>query len=200
VRAYVEGLMADGAWRLGRTDEADGHFRQALQLTPGDNFLLADYGDFLLDQGRPRDVIALVKDYTQSDTSLLRMVFAEAALGSPELQHDIAEMEARFAAMDRRGSHVYRREEAGFVLYLGHDPASALKLAQQNWIVQRAPKDMRIYLEAALAANQPQAAAPVLALLEQSHLQDPAVNRLAAKISAAIDRPRDVAMGNGARP
>ncbi|MEO6801365.1 MAG: tetratricopeptide repeat protein [Rhodanobacter sp.] len=184
VKAYVEGLLADTAKRLGNNDEAEAHFKAALQLTPGDNFLLTDYGDFLLDRGRPREVIALLKDYTESDTSFLRLVYAEAALGSAHMQRDINDMQARFAAMDRRGSHVYRREEAGFELHLRHDPAGALKLAEQNWTVQRAPEDMRIYLEAAVAAGQPQAAKPVLDLLAESHLQDPPVNRLVDKIAA----------------
>ena len=184
IKAYVEGLLADTAKRLGNTDEAEAHFKVALQLTPGDNFLLADYGDFLLDRGRPREVIALLKDYTESDTSFLRLVYAEAALGSPHMQSDVNDMQARFTAMDRRGSHVYRREEAGFELHLRHDPGGALRLAEQNWTVQRAPEDMRIYLEAALAAGQPQAAKPVLDLLADSHLQDPQVNRLVDKIAA----------------
>lgn len=184
VKAYVQGLLADTAKRLGNYDQAETHFKAALQLIPGDNFLLADYGDFLLDRGRPRDVVALLTDYTQSDTSFLRLVYAEAALGSPHMQRDINDMQARFAAMDRRGSHVYRREEAGFELYLRHDPAGALKLAEQNWTVQRAPEDMRVFLEAALAAGQPQAAQPVLDLLADSHLEDPPVNRLVDKIAA----------------
>lgn len=185
VKSYIQGLLADTAKRLGRNDDADAHFKKGLQLTPGDNFLLADYADFLLDRGRPKEVIALVKDYTSSDTSFLRLVYAEAALGSPRTQADIKDMQARFAAMDLRGSHVYRREEAGFALYLRHDPAAALKLAEQNWTVQRAPEDMRIYLEAALAAGQPQAAKPVLDLLAQSHLEDPTIKHLLAKFAAA---------------
>lgn len=198
VKAYIEGLMADTAMYLGKPGEAEARFKAALQLTPGDNFLLADYGDFLLDQNRPRDVIALVKDYTESDTSFLRMVYAEAALGSPRAQSDIAAMQARFAAMDQRGSHVYRREEAGFELYLRHDPAGALKLAEQNWTVQRAPKDMRIYLEAALAAGRPQAAQPVLDLIGHSHLQDPKINHLVGQVSLALEKNRDVAVRGGA--
>ncbi len=184
VKAYVQGLLADTAKRLGKNDQAEAHFKAALQLTPGDNFLLADYGDFLLDRGRPREVISLLKDYTESDTSFLRLVYAESALGSPHMARDVNEMQARFAAMDRRGSHVYRREEAGFELHLRHDPAGALRLAEQNWTVQRAPEDMRIYLEAALAAGQPQAAKPVLDLLAESHLRDPPVNRLVDTIAA----------------
>lgn len=201
VKAYVQGLLADTAKRLGKNEQAEAHFKAALQLTAGDNFLLADYGDFLLDRGRPREVIALLKSYTESDTSFLRLVYAEAALGSPHVQRDVNEMQARFAAMDRRGSHVYRREEAGFELHLRHDAAGALKLAEQNWTVQRAPEDMRIYLEAALAAGQPQAAKPVLDLLADSHLEDPSVNRLVDKIAAArLADDRNVASRAQAQP
>ncbi len=201
VKAYVQGLLADAAKQLGKNDQAEAHFKAALQLAPGDNFLLADYGDFLLDRGRPREVVALLTDYTQSDTSFLRLVYAEAALGSPHVQRDINDMQARFAAMDRRGSHVYRREEAGFELHLRHDPAGALKLAEQNWTVQRAPEDMRVFLEAALAAGQPQAAQPVLDLLASSHLEDPPVNQLADRVAAArVADDSDVASRAQAQP
>ncbi|MGH8162730.1 MAG: tetratricopeptide repeat protein, partial [Rhodanobacteraceae bacterium] len=189
IKAYIEGLIADTAMHLGKTNEAEKHFKAALQSTPGDNFLLADYADFLLDQKRPRDAIALVKDYTQSDTSFLRQVMAEAALHSPRAQADIAQMQARFAAMDQRGSHVFQREQAIFELHLKHDPARALALARENWSVQRAPQDMRIFMESALATGQPQAAQPVLDLIQQSHLQDPVVDRLVEQISAAQAQP-----------
>lgn len=185
IKAYIEGLMADTAMHLGKPVEAETHFKAALQWTPGDNFLLADYADFLLDQNRPHDVIALVKDYTQSDTSFLRLVMAEAALHSPHTQADIAQMQARFAAMEQRGSHVFQREQAIFELHLKHDPARALSLAQENWSVQRAPQDMRIFMESALAAGKPATAKPVLDLIQQSHLQDPRVDRLVEQVAAA---------------
>lgn len=187
IKAYIEGLMADTAMHLGKPSEAEAHFKAALQWTPGDNFLLADYADFLLDQNRPRDVIAQVKDYTQSDTSFLRIVMAEAPLHSPRTSADIAQMQARFASMAQRGSRVFQREQAIFELHLLHDTARALELAQENWVVQRSPQDMRIFLEAALAAGKPEAARPVLDLIRRSRLQDPAIGRLVAQASTALD-------------
>ncbi|MDN5864370.1 MAG: tetratricopeptide repeat protein [Gammaproteobacteria bacterium] len=199
IHAWIHGLMADTARRLGKVEAADAHYRKALQWTPGDNFLLAAYADFLLDQNRPEEVIELVREYTDSDTSFLRLVFAEAALGSPKAGRDIREMAARFAAMDRRHTHVYRREQARFVLYLLHDPERALRLAKKNWTVQRAPKDMRIFLAAALAAGKPAAAKPVLEVLAESHLQDPPVNRLARKVKAAPGESTALAEREGAQ-
>lgn len=188
VQSWIQGILADSAKYLGDETAADRHFRSALQLAPGENFLLADYADFLLDERRPRAALQLVKDYSQSDTSFLRQVYAEAALGGPQAASDTAAMARRFAALEIRGSRTYRREEAGFVLYLEHDPARALKLAQENWTVQRAPEDMRVFLEAALAAGKPSAAQPVLDLLAKSHLQYPLVVGLAARVRTELAR------------
>lgn len=202
VRSWMQGIMADTAKYLGDDAAADLHFRKALQLAPGDNFLLADYGDFLLDRHHPRAALDLVKEYSASDTSFLRQVYAEVALRSPRARADVARMAARFAAIDRRGTRAYRREEAGFVLRLQHDPQRALQLAQLNWTVQRAPKDMRVLLEAALAAHQPRAAQPVLDLLARSHFQYAAIDALAARVrreaalarsGTAASRPRATA-------
>lgn len=198
IKSWIDGLLADTAARLGRAELADAHYRDALQQTPGDNFLLADYGDFLLDQGRPRDALALVADDNASDTSFLRRVFAETALGLPQARADADEMAARFAALDRRGDHVFNREQASFVLHIRHQPQRALELAQQNWTVQRAPKDVRVYLEAALAAHQPAAAAPVLAFIARTHLRDATIDPLVAKLQA--DTPvADTAAPTGLR-
>lgn len=191
IKSYVEGLLADTAARLGRNAEADRHFQAALQWTPGDNFLLADYADFLLDRHEPAAVTRLLAGYEASDTSLLRIVLAECALHDVRASHDVAEMQARFAAMDQRGSRLYDREHAEFVLYAQHDPARALGLAEQNWTVQRSPQDMRIFLEAALAAHAPEAAQPVLTRLSRSHLQDPETARLATEVMAALARPHE---------
>lgn len=186
VRSWIQGILGDTAKYLGDAAGADRHFRAALQLTPGDNFLLADYGDFLLDQKRPQAALDLVKDYSQSDTSFLRQVYAETALGAPQAAADTAEMARRFAALEVRGTRAYRREEAGFVLSLEHDPQRALQLAEENWTVQRAPKDMRVFLEAALAAGKPRAAEPVLEQLTRTHLQYSIVVGLARRVRAQL--------------
>ena len=185
IKAWIEGLLADTAARMGKTAAADTHFKNALQWTPGDNFLLADYGDFLLDQARAQEVVDLLGSDTQSDTSFLRLVYAETVLGLPRAKADAAEMSARFQSMDQRGSRVYEREKAGFVLHVQHDPRRALELARQNWTVQRAPQDARIYLEAALAAHDPAAAKPVLEFIARTHLSDVTIDPLVAQAQAA---------------
>lgn len=188
IRAWAEGLLADAARYHGGEDEiADAHYKAALQLAPGDNFLLATYGDFLLDQNRPQAVIELVGNYRQSDTSFLRLVLAEAMLKLPQAAADTQDMARRFHDLELRGdTTLYAREQARFVLVLQHDPARALKIAEEDWTIQRAPEDARIYLEAALASDTPEAAAPVLEYLAQTHLEYPRVVSLATAVQKAI--------------
>jgi Tfp pilus assembly protein PilF len=198
VQSWIQGIWADTAKYLGDDAGADLHFRLALQLTPEDNFLLADYGDFLLDQKRPQQALDLLKNESQSDTSFLRQVYAEAALGLPQAVTDTQQMATRFAALETRGTRTYLREQAGFELYLQHHPQRALELAQENWTVQHAPEDMRVFLEAALAAGKPEAARPVLDELAMTRLQYPIILSLAAQLRAKMpDHPPSIGRQDG---
>jgi len=91
-------------------------------------------------------------------------------------------MAARFEALTLRGSDYFGREQVRFALQLQHDPQRALDMARRNWQVQRAPWDARVLLEAALAAQQPQAAADVLEFLKKTKLQDPIIVPLADEL------------------
>jgi Tfp pilus assembly protein PilF len=193
IKAWIQGLLAESAHRLGNAKTTERHFKKALSYTPNDNFLLVNYADFLLDHDRPAEVVKLLNGHTQSDTAFLRVALAEQALESPALGRYKWDMAARFAALGQRGDTIYQREHARFVLYMQDDPARALKLAKRNWTLQRAPKDARIYLEAALAANKPAAAKPVLDFLAKHGLQDPVIDGLAKTARAKLQHNKEVA-------
>ena len=59
-------------------------------------------------------------------------------------------------------------------------------MAERNWEVQRAPWDARVLLEAAQAAHRPEAAAPALAFLRKTKLQDPIIEPLARQLEAEL--------------
>ena len=193
-QAWVHGLIAESAERLGDWPLAETHYRSALQLLPQDNFLAVAYADFLLDRGRPREVLSLLADHAQSDTAFLRLALATSALQSPDAERYTWIMAARFEALKLRGSDYFGREEARFALQLQHDPQTSLALALRNWQVQRAPWDARVVLEAALAAHQPEAAVEVINFINDTHLEDPVVLPLAQQLSGQL---KDAA---GARP
>jgi Tfp pilus assembly protein PilF len=174
--------LAEISQRLGRTEVAESHFKQALAIGITDTFLLAAYADFLLDQKRPVEVVAMLKDRTPSDALLLRLVFAERAVNAPNAKQREATLAARFDAAKLRNDTVHQQEEARFELHVKHDPKAALMLAQENWKVQLEPRDARIFLEAALALKDPQAAQPVLRWLDDSHIEDSHLISLAQQL------------------
>ena len=177
--------LAEFSLVLGESDRAERHFKEALSLGENDQFLLAAYADFLLDQGRPEEVVALLKDWPRSDVLLLRLALAEKALQAPTLDEHVRTLKSRFDAAALRGDKLHQQEEARFNLYLLEQPARALSLARENWSLQREPRDARILFEAALAANDPSAAQPALDWIVRSGYEDPTLRQLAARLEAS---------------
>jgi Tfp pilus assembly protein PilF len=170
-------LLGEMAVRRGDATLAEKRFRQALTLAPDDSYLLGAYADLLLDQGRHAEVQVLLHDRLRIDGLLLRHAIAAQATSAKAMA--IAELQARFAAAARRGDAIHQREQARFELQLRHDARTALDLALANWQVQKEPADLRVLLEAALAAHDPAAARPALAWRRQHGLEDRKIATLA---------------------
>src|SRR5204863_8055413 len=150
-KVWVQTRLAELALRTGDAARAERHFRAALGERVDDQFLLGAWSDFLLDRGRPAEVVPLLERWTRSDILLLRLALAEQALGLPAAKEHIAALQARFDAAALRGDKLHQQEEARFNLYLRGDPARAVALSQENWKLQREPRDARILFEAAIA-------------------------------------------------
>ncbi|MCC8405271.1 hypothetical protein LJ655_25970 [Paraburkholderia sp. MMS20-SJTN17] len=177
LREWALTLAAEIAARRGDFGAAERHFRDALALDPHDAYLQGAYADFLLDRGRPRELLPLLRDATKNDMLLLRLVLAEQQL--PELRESFAahreDLSARFDAARRRGDSLHRREEARFRLTVEHDVKAALILARDNWSVQREPSDLRILIETARAAGDADALKIASDWVAAMHLEDAAV-------------------------
>jgi predicted Zn-dependent protease len=175
MRAWVLTILAEMAVRLADSTGAEKHFLAALAIAPSDTYLQGAYADFLLDQGRNREVIGLLKDKTRVDGLLLRYALALDATHSDAGSSHILALRDRFDAANLRGDTVHQRDQSRFELHLRNNAARALALAQSNWQVQREPADVRIYLEAARAAGDSASEKTVLAWLQQTGLQDAAL-------------------------
>jgi len=178
VRNWVLTSLAEMAARAGLAEDAQTHFRKALTLDAADAYLLGAYADFLLDHGQPEEVAALLQDKTSADPLLLRYALALKAQRSKELPARVEQLRDRFAASRLRGDRVHLREEARFTLHLLGDPKTALALARENWVVQKEPADIRILVEAALAARDAGALEAVRDWLNNSHLEDMQLGRV----------------------
>ncbi len=194
LQAHADAPPAERLWawtrlgeieeRRGRWAEAEAAFRSGLALKLEDSYLLAAYADFLLDRGRPADVIALLKGKERSDLLLLRLALAGKQVASAQGPAWARDLGARFDAARLRGDVLHQKEEARHALGVLGDAARALPLAQANFAVQREPADARVLLEAALAARQAKAAQPVLDWMARSRIESVALAQLADRLKA----------------
>jgi tetratricopeptide (TPR) repeat protein len=185
LRAWSHTSLAELYERLGRRAQAEAHHRAALALSR-DPYALAAYADFLLDcAGRASEVVALLREETRSDGLLLRLALAEHRLGDASRDAHVRELEARFAVGALRGERLHLGEEARLALAFD-DPERALPLAAANFASQREPRDVRVLLEAALAANDPAAAKPALDFLAHSSLHDVRLAALASRLRSRL--------------
>ena len=194
VQVWLLGSAAGIADRLGRADTALADYAEAQRLLAAagtrDPGLLAAHADCLLEQRRNNEVLALLASSPRIDSLLLRYTIAERRLGeagdtklAASADAHTANLGERFSEARQRGDSLHLREEALFQLMLQHDATQALQLAQQDWQQQREPIDARILLHAAIAADQPRAARPVLDWLRQTRLEDVYLQPLAKQLA-----------------
>jgi Tfp pilus assembly protein PilF len=165
------------AWR-GQNAQAQAHYTAALALGRDDVYLLAAWTDFLLDARRYSEVVQLLSTWESSDSLLLRLAEAEAALKLPAAAKHKQTLADRYAAARARGDTTHRAEEARFELTLRNDPPTAVALARANYAVQREPRDARVLLEAAIAANDPTGVQMVRDWLRSSGFEDARMRQL----------------------
>ncbi len=164
-------------WR-GEEVEAQRSLRGALAVDPTDTYTRLLLAESLRASGKSTEVAALFAERTVNDAELLVWVLSQDGADSKER----SELAARVKASRARGETLHRREEARFALKVEEDVPLALELAVANWKVQREPADAEVLLEAAVAARDAAAAAPVVQWLQSSGFQHPGLTKLVAEL------------------
>ena len=183
LRLWTLTVLAEIARRLGDVAAAEAHYRSAMDLDDSDQYVLAAYAELLGHQRRWDEIVSLLRRWERSDVLVLSLARAERALGKPEAGTRAASLRARFADAALRGDTANAQDEAWFRLEFEADPKGALALALQNWSVQKEPRDAEIVLQAALAARDRSSAAPVLAWMTRTGIEDPRLRDLAARLA-----------------
>ena len=171
-RAWRYCELGEMAQRLGDEHAAEHWYAEGLRVAPEDLYTRAAYGDLLLGEQRAAEVLTLLHGYESIEPLLLRIALAQRQLHDVQLASTRAQLAAAFAVEEERGEAVHRREEARFLLDVAGEPAAALRAAEQNFAVQREPADLLVLLEAAHAAQRPDAAAPAVAFIRQHRTED----------------------------
>ena len=172
-QVWLTTSLAELEQRTGRAEAADAAFRAALKLD-ADPYATLSYADFLIDQQRPGEALALLQGQTRSDAVLLRLAIAGAQAKSASAGADAAEMRERIALANQRpdAKVFHGREQAMFALMVERKPARALELARGNVVAQREPLDLLVLAQAARASGRAEALAEARRLVAQMGLSD----------------------------
>lgn len=179
---WILGISAETALRMGKKKQAEINFEKALKLPLRDAYLLRIYSDYLLEENREAVVLKLLKDEEKDSALLLRMAIAAKRANQKQLMSDYQKLlESRFKAARLRGSNLHERDEALYLLEFAGDLKKALKLARNNWNVQKEPDDALILLRAALASHSETDVQTIRNWIAQTQLQDFRIQKLLDK-------------------
>ena len=182
VRGWALTQLAELAYMRGDTDAAAAHLAAALALDPDDAYARNLLADILMATGHPGDASRLLAGREQIDSHLVRRAIAEHDLHGADAGKLVAAMRDRIAAAAERGDRIHLREEARFTLAVDLDAARAVRIARDNWGVQKELADARLLAEAAVAAGDRDAAEPVIAWARTTGVRDAALDRLLARL------------------
>jgi tetratricopeptide (TPR) repeat protein len=171
--AWLTTSLAELEQRAGNAAAADAAYQAALKLAP-DAYAMLAYADFLIEQQRPAQALALLKSQTRSDAVLLRLAIAGTQAGAASATPDVAEMRERIAlANERPDAKVFHgREQAMFALAVDRDAERAWELARGNAAQQREPLDLLVLAQAARARGDAAALQQARQLAREIGLRD----------------------------
>lgn len=182
---WVHTMQAKVAYALGRTKETEQFFRNGIVNNPRDKYLIRDYADFLLDEGRNDEAFELVQNHIDDNGVLLRAAIAAKRMGKDTLAEEWSnQLRTRFEEIRLRGGQPHGRFESRFELEVNAEPKRALRLALSNWEKQKETRDSRNVLEAAIAADDSDAAQLVVAFLKRHGTEDVILRDLVSELES----------------
>ena len=170
---WLELIRAELAQRRG--DASAGALFAAALKSSADVYTQCAYADWLLDEHRPAEVLALLKGHEAADPVLLRIALAYRQLhgrNDPRTRDATTMLGERYDAALLRGDKSHGREQSRYELELRGDTRAALRYATSNWAVQHEPADAVVLARAAHAAHRDDAAAPLWQFLRDTGGRD----------------------------
>lgn len=184
VRGWALTALAELAYMRGDSDAAMAHLGSALAIDPEDAYARNLDADILMATGHAADASRMLAGRDQIDSHLVRRAIAEHDLHGQGAGKLVAAMRERIAAAAERGDRIHLREEARFALAVELDAPRAVRIALDNWKVQKELADARLLAEAAVAAGDRDAAAPVIAWARATGVRDATLARSLVRLEA----------------
>ncbi|PUE62717.1 hypothetical protein B9Z45_02585 [Limnohabitans sp. 2KL-17] len=173
----------------GQSDKAIAAWDKQLKVNPKSHLLRLSLAELLNQQGKYRQAktIALgnadkLGTSTITDALLMQALLASRGLKDPDEPQLAKQMADRLQSQALRKESLIERPKLIYLIAYGQDPAAGLALSIDNWQLQKEPPDALLFIQAALAVNQPRAAEPVVQWAEQTGYTDPPLKRLVEQL------------------
>ncbi len=174
LRGWAVGLLGEIAHLQGDDVTAKAHFTTVLADNPlalRERLLLVD---ILIEEKAANEAVALLEPAPAVDGVLIRRVLAARILGDETMADELtAELDRRFRLNLDLGLTAHAREETRYFLQIAGNPVLALERAIVNWNLQHEIEDAQLLIDGAIAANDPNAARPVLLWMAEQSVSVP---------------------------
>lgn len=157
--------LAETSERLGKFEDAERYYREALARDSSAPSIIYPYADFLYDAGRDADALNVLSRGGGALGALLRRCLIYQRTRDVRLEPSLEELSMRMERGRALGDLPSFHEEIRAQLYLFNNPRRAVALARENWAMQKTPSDARWLLEAGLGVNDANSLAEVRAWL-----------------------------------
>lgn len=176
--AWMYAGFAGFAERQGNVTTALQNYHRAVQYPESQLFVRLDYARALIREARGEEALVVLRGAGSGLTATVLRARAEA-LATTETDGHSARLARELLDLEtRRGQLLHDRERAEYFLFVELDAEQALIAAQRNFVHQREPTDLLIYLEAAQRVDSESDIAAVRSFVEASGLYDRRIERL----------------------
>lgn len=183
------GFHLGEAYRVaGQADAAIGVWQKQLQANPQSHLIRLSLADLLNQRGDYRGVKKIIPGDALSDALLMQSLLASRGLKDGDEPRLANLLGARLQSQAQRKDDLIERPKLIYLITYGQDPATGLALSIDNWKLQQEPPDAVLFIQAALAVNQPRAAEPVVRWAEKTGYTEPQLAKLLQQLKVASGR------------
>jgi hypothetical protein len=159
-----------------------------LQKRPNAHLVKLALTELLNQQGQFAKARRYADSPSPTDALLVQALLASRGLKDNDTQRLADQFENRMNNQSLRGESLIERPTMVYLITYGRDNALGLKLAADNWRAQNEPADAVLLVQAALKANQPKLAQPVLDWMAATGYTDPVLKALAHELQYRLGK------------
>lgn len=172
----------------GQVAQAIAVWEKHVQARPDSHLVKLTLTELLNQQGQFAKARRYADSASPTDALLVQALLASRGLKDGDTQRLAALFENRMSNQALRGESLIERPTMVYLITYGRDNAQGLKLAVDNWSTQNEPADAVLLVQAALKANQPKLAEPVLGWMVATGYTDPVLKALTEELQSRLGK------------